>query len=318
MAVFASCDNELNIIEDYKDIPVVYGVLSSSDTAQYIRVERAFVDPETSALVLAQNPDSIYYPNIEVTIEGENGQVYQLEKVDGNLEGYIREEGAFAQSPNYLYKIRSNEIALIAGNEYTLNLQRPGNNEAVTATTSLVGTSQILTPKSSIGFNYVQPTKVRWRKGANARIFDIYIQLNYRERITNSSDDFEKKLITWKMASNIPSTSDEIEEFEKVGIDFYSFLAGNIEANEAIERRADDVTIILDSGGVEILELNRLNNANLGITSSQDIPVYTNLSEGRGIFSSKYSEKLNGIELKASTMDSLVNGVITHKLNFKL
>ncbi|MBT8189158.1 MAG: hypothetical protein KJO29_01920, partial [Bacteroidia bacterium] len=230
LLVLYSCDNELNVIEDYKDIPVVYGVLSTSDTAQYIRVEKVFVDPETSALVLAQNPDSLYYNDIDVSIQREDGAIYQLEKVDANLEGYQREEGVFAQSPNYLYKIRTGDIPLVSDNEYTLILQRVNDLTPVTATTELVGTSKILTPSSSIGFNYVQPTRIRWRKGENARIFDIYIQFNYRERITSSSDDFEKKSITWNMATNIPSTSDDIEEFEKVGIDFYSFLVGNLEA----------------------------------------------------------------------------------------
>ena len=65
LCVFAfamvSCDNELDTIEEYKDIPVVYGFISLSDTAQYIRIERAFVDPNQSALDLAQNPDSLYY-----------------------------------------------------------------------------------------------------------------------------------------------------------------------------------------------------------------------------------------------------------------
>ena len=47
---FVACDNELNVIEPKQDIPVVYGFLNLADSAQYIRVERAFVDESTSAL----------------------------------------------------------------------------------------------------------------------------------------------------------------------------------------------------------------------------------------------------------------------------
>ncbi len=314
---FISCDNELNVIEDFKDIPVVYGVISSSDSAQYIRVERAFVDPNTSALELAKIADSLYYQNAEVRIINSSGIEYNLSRVNGEDEGYPRESGAFAETPNYLYKIKTSDINLTAGEEYTLSLNRSENLETVTARTKLVGESTILTPSSSIGFAYVQPTKIRWRKGAQARVFDIYIQVNYRERVTVSSNDFEKKSVSWQMASNISSSGDNVENFEMPGVDFYSFLIGAIEINPELERRFDDITLTLVSGGSEILELNRLSEANLGITSSQDIPVFTNLSEGRGIFSSKYTERLTGLELKNSSLDSLTDGIITRDLNFK-
>ncbi|NNE25994.1 MAG: DUF4249 family protein [Saprospiraceae bacterium] len=313
---FMACDNELNVIEDYQDIPIVYGVLSSSDTAQYIRLERAFVDPNTSALDIAQIADSLYYEDASVQILHDN-QIYNLERVDGNLEGYIREEGAFAQAPNYLYKIRTANIPLIDDEAYTLQINTTDNTEPVSSTIDLVGASNITTPSSSIGFDYIQPTRVRWRKGDNARIFDILIQVNYRERRLSSSTGFERKFVTWNMGSNIESSNDDIENFERPGIDFYAFLAGELEANPDIERRFDDITVILHSGGFEILELNRVSGANLGITSSQDVPNYTNLSRGRGIFTSKFKEEKPGIALKSSSMDSLIEGQITKDLNFK-
>ncbi|MEZ5030008.1 MAG: hypothetical protein R2787_01275 [Saprospiraceae bacterium] len=61
MLTLVSCDNELDLVSDWKEIPVVYGFLSRSDTAQYIRVEKAFLDPATSAFVIAKNPDSLYF-----------------------------------------------------------------------------------------------------------------------------------------------------------------------------------------------------------------------------------------------------------------
>ena len=45
---FMSCDNELNLVAEKKETPVVYGLIDQADTAQYIRVERVFVDEEIS------------------------------------------------------------------------------------------------------------------------------------------------------------------------------------------------------------------------------------------------------------------------------
>ena len=130
--LIVSCDNELDIIEARKDIPVVYGFISLSDTAQYIRLEKAFVDETTSALVIAQDPDSLYYDDATVElVRTSNGASFALEMVDGKLEGYSREEGAFAQSPNYLYKIRTADIALEGDQEYTLRISRESKAESL-------------------------------------------------------------------------------------------------------------------------------------------------------------------------------------------
>lgn len=317
LVFLVACDNELNVVEDFKDIPVVYGILSPSDTAQYIRVERAFIDESTSAIELAQNIDSIYYANASVEIQLQNGDVYTLNRVDANLEGYPREEGVFAQSPNYLYKIATKDIQLNPGETYQLMITRSESLPIVEASTNLVGSSQITTPSSSIGFAYVQPTKVRWRPGVNAKVYNINLEFNYRERVISSSSGFENKTLIWPMTTNFDVTGDDIENFEIPGIEFYSYLAGNLVADPDIERRFNDISLIMIGGGLEIQEINRLNDANLGITSSQDIPSYSNLSEGRGIFSSKYIENKTGLVLKSSSMDSLVNGIVTRDLNFK-
>ena len=78
-----SCSNDFDLIEDFQDIPVVFGLLSQADSIHYIRVEKAFVDPNTSALEIAQIADSIYYESIGVSVEHEaSGTVYQLDRVD--------------------------------------------------------------------------------------------------------------------------------------------------------------------------------------------------------------------------------------------
>ena len=103
--LITACDNELVVVDKWKDIPVVWGLLSKSDTAHYIRVEKAFLDPTTSAYDIARIPDSLYYDEAVVTLKRVNtGQVFTLERVDGDLEGYPREGGVFAEVPNYLYE----------------------------------------------------------------------------------------------------------------------------------------------------------------------------------------------------------------------
>ena len=70
--MFNSCSNDFDLVDTWKDIPIVYGLLNVNDSVQYIRVEKAFLDEETSALVIAQEPDSLYYGNISVELEERN------------------------------------------------------------------------------------------------------------------------------------------------------------------------------------------------------------------------------------------------------
>jgi len=66
IAGFSNCANDFELTTGATNKPVVYGFLSPTDTATYIRVEKAFVDENTSALELAQRPEELYYDDIEV------------------------------------------------------------------------------------------------------------------------------------------------------------------------------------------------------------------------------------------------------------
>ena len=64
-----SCETDFDVTSDWEDIAIVYGLLDPTDTAQYIKINKAFLDKSVSALVIAQNPDSLYYKNIVVQLQ---------------------------------------------------------------------------------------------------------------------------------------------------------------------------------------------------------------------------------------------------------
>ncbi len=321
--VLVSCSNEFQLTEDWKDIPIVYGLLNTADTAQYIRVEKAFIDENSSALDLAQIPDSLYYENAEVSIvRTSTGEVFNLTRVDGNDEGYVRETGVFAIAPNYLYKIRSEEIFpgnpdLYTGEEYTIQIKRNEDSPLVTATTNLIGKPEMASPaesSSAITFRPNATTVVSWRSFSGATIFDLTFSLNYVESINGSM--FEQKNLIWKYARNIRES--ELVSVPIQGEEFFNHLAENIEEDENAIRVFQNVDIIVDSGSDDISEYLSIGQANLGITSSQDIPIYTNMSEGRGLFSSRHRFIRNpALPLSGITKDSLLDGSVTGHLNFQ-
>ncbi|KAA3638695.1 MAG: hypothetical protein DWQ02_04770, partial [Bacteroidetes bacterium] len=61
-----ACTTDFQLEGEWKDIPVVYGFISVADTAHYIRVEKAFLEPGGDANQIAQIADSLYYDNATV------------------------------------------------------------------------------------------------------------------------------------------------------------------------------------------------------------------------------------------------------------
>lgn len=316
LITITACDNDLDLIDEYRDIPIVYGILTLPDSDQYFRVEKGFIDANTSALDLAQISDSLYYADAVVSIKDDaTGEVYVCERVDGAEDGLPRDPGIFATDPNTLYKLSQDEFEPIAGQEYTFQLERSEGDSLITATIVMAEQPVIVRPSqtgtASLDFNYNIPTTVRWRGTENTGLFDLYFDLKYKERNTQDGGDFENKSVRWSVLTNY---EDELYEIE--GISFYNFLASALETNSNLVRRFQSIDMVLSVGGQEIQEYVRIGQANSGLTSSQDIPVFTNLSEGRGLISSRNVARNNDLNITVGTLDSLIGGQFTQKLNF--
>lgn len=309
---FISCDNELDLVADNKEIPVVYGLLDQADTAQYIRVERVFVDSEISGTVLAQIPDSLYYDDISVKlIRVSNNAEYNLDRVDGNQEGYVRDEGVFANMPNYLYKIVTENIPLIEEEEYELRIEGIFEDRAVTSSATILEPPFLLNPMNGglINFEPNRKINIGWTPKGDAEIYSAIFYFNVSE--IRAGEVTDKRLI-WVVASNTDRSNLEAD-----GNDFYSFLSGALTDDPDISRTFNSIEFELISGNQSIEDYIRVGQANLGITSSGEIPVLTNISDGLGVFGSTHTHKRSNIQLTQVSRDSLINGSITGDLNFQ-
>ena len=286
--VISSCSNDFELTEPESEIPVVYGMLSPSDTAIYIRVERAFIDSKTSALTLAKDISKLYFNNISVRLQQvTTGKEFTLQRVDGNSEGYKRSQGAFGDAPNYLYKIRKSDLTLIPGQQYKIKILKNDGfvlSEAMTTILNPLKNEDVTSPNPSALLSF------------------------------QNNADFRVKSVVWDVVTNTEKTDITFN-----GRSFYEFIQGAlIDKNPGIKRFFQNASISITSGGKELKEYVTIGQANLGITSSGEIPRYTNLSNGAlGIFSSATSITRNNIGLTPITLDSLRRGQITKSLNFQ-
>ena len=317
-----ACDNDVELFGDIEETPVVYGLLSSSDTAQYIRLERSFADPNTSAVVLAQDESQVYFTDAEVAlIDQSNDQRYVLSRVNATNEGFVRNPGDFLVDPNYLYKIRSSEINLVPGTAYQLEVVK-GENIIATSSTVVLEDSRWRSPAVSggvarIGFENGEETTLRWARVENASSYALSFDMAIREfDFVNSTQTFFN--LRWNATNliNDNAGTNSSQDIELPGASFFDFLAANFNPNPNVTRQILKLDIRVTSFGQEIGQYLDVINANAGITSAQEVPTFTNVDGGLGLFSSTNETVLEDLSLSPRTLDSLYDGSITGNLQF--
>jgi len=318
---FFSCSNEFELNAPATEIPIVYGLLSRSDDVHYIRVERAFIGENTSALELAQDPNALYFEDVQVELIREsNGEAFLLDRVDASQLGLEREDGIFATTPNILYSIEANELNL-QEETYRLNIRRAADDLLTTALTPIVGDVRLNRPipgaqKPPLRIVLDDELTIVWAADETASLFDVTMRINYEEFNPNEPNSVVLKTLDWSLAKSVESI-DGPNRVEPEGIEFYQFLNGNIAVDPALQRVLKSIDIRIDAGGEELFNYINVGQANTGITSAQIIPNYTNLSSGLGIFASRNTLIETGFVLDAQTRQELRDNDLTKDLNFR-
>lgn len=322
LATIHSCSEDFQLTEPYKDIPVIYALFSRTDSAQYFRIQKAYVDENIPASQIALRPDSLYYENPTVKlINITQKKEYELVKVDGNFEGYQRNSGPFAKSPNYLYKILTKNIQVNGGDSLLLHVKPGEGLEEVTSRIVAVSDLKFTIPDDNtrqLKFFSVSSYDFQWKHKSNARIFDLKA-LVYVDEFNIVTQNKTSVIIEVPLASGLPGkegNGDIFTSAKAYGSSFYNFLHDKLVPDPAVERNLTKIDFILTGGGPEIKEYQELLNANTGITASQEIPRYDNLSRGFGIFSSRHT-LIKSITPQSPTVDSLQAHPLTKDLNFK-
>ncbi|MEM9921272.1 MAG: hypothetical protein AAF990_24440 [Bacteroidota bacterium] len=325
----ANCSNDFELVAAGEDTPIVYGLLSRADTAHYIRVERAFIDPEVSALEIAQRPDSLYYENLSVRVERASNpdEFWILQPVDGADEGYPKSGGIFANQPNILYKFKLEPgEELVEKEKYIIKIDRGDGKPTVTGETTILSDMRVSQPAT------VKPQKwiygddinasnpdVSWRFEVEAVFFDLKIRVNVRKINLSDPAASEDQSLIWTIARNITpeDQGDRSRKFRIPAAGMFQFIGSELEADPNVEYEFIGYDYIVEAGGQELKDYINIGLANTGITSSQITTNFTNLSEGLGVFSSRNTVIYEGFGLTSQSLDSLRQGVFTRDLKFR-
>jgi hypothetical protein len=157
-----------------------------------------------------------------------------------------------------------------------------------------------------------------WNHSTETKLFDLIMRINYQEKSNKTNGIFLEKSVDWFLKDNLEVGSDPTKgSFSFKGIEFFKFLGNTLPISSDIQRNMKSIDILLTAGGIEFKEILNLNQANFGLTGSNNIPRYNNIVNGIGFLSSRMRVTRTDISLSSVTLDSLKFGVYTKALQFK-
>jgi hypothetical protein len=310
--LFWRCSNDFDVNDAWKDYTVVYGILNKADSLQIIRVSKSFLG-NGDALSMAQVADSIYYNkplsvNIEEWLNGNLSKTIILHK-DSSI---ARESGVFANNKNYYY-VTSEPLS--SSGLYKLVIQV--NGKTVTSETQMIPDFYINNVPSTIAFSTTSSFRFNITTPANARIFQPYFRFFYYEL---TATDTVKKYMDFELPTytSITLTGGEIINVEYPGSKFYEFVASNIKYNSHVIKRyaaKGSILISVYAGSNELYAYLQVSAPTSGLLL--DKPTYSNISNGIGLFTSRFTKYIPAKSLTSRTLDSLALGVYTKNLLFQ-
>lgn len=280
-----SCDKEVELLADYKDITIVYGLINPLDSISYIRIEKAYLT-DGNILDAAQIADSNQYPyKLDVKMKSGNQNI-----VFDTITVHNKEGGIFYAPDMQVYYAVTKD-ALVENQEYQLEITNPKSGKVITSSTSPVDASRIdFTYPPFLTIDMTKDKTVKFESIAGVRLYQLNIRFHYAEYNINTGDS-TLHYVDWVFPTAKTDFLDGGEEvvYPYIGEQFYSNLLANIPFKEGIERYNGQMELIVSAADENFntyMEVNNATNYSLVI----DRPSYTNIENGYGLFASRSTQ----------------------------
>ena len=305
--VVACKQKTLDIYEPYKDVTVVYGLLNPSDSIQYIKIYKGFLG-KGDANDYAQTPDSIYYPTKDIRVSlvsykiSSTGSKDSLETIvlKDTVIATLNDAGTFTSKNNLVWYTK----AAISGNNrvYKLVMKNLKSNKEVIAETKMIdlgaaGTNFI--PKARVGgtqlymFDEIGKSRtlgVAFSRGANGNLFDLVMRINYIEYKNNNRSDSVLKYVDYPF-DQTKSTEPSIT-FSITGSQILTFIKSRYSTtfkDKSYYRTVRNAAFYLSVASEDFTTYMELNSPRASYLL--DKPIYTNITNGYGLFANRYASK---------------------------
>lgn len=322
---FNACTTDVELYADYKDIPIIYGLLDASQDTNFIRINRAFSgsnDHPINAAEVSLIADSSNYPGklkayIVEYVQGYGGH-YQPTGYTLDLDTitiHDKEEGIF-YSPNQKVYWTDAPIHVNTGAaKYKYKLFVHKGNDTITSETGVVGGEGFKIVTESLGFMAEEnniPSQVKFTLADNAIFYDIKMEFYYQESVNGGPLTDKKVTYSFgvKTLDNLDQENNLVYYVNYSKNTLFNLLEQAIGGDTVINENHPNVfryfdekpmRIFLSAGSDELYNYIQI-NSQMGY--SQSIPDYTNIKGGYGVFSSRIN-KVKDVSISAATQRDL-------------
>ncbi|HNX07123.1 MAG TPA: hypothetical protein PKL96_06030 [Bacteroidales bacterium] len=320
---FYSCKTDFDINAEKKDIAIVYGLLDQTQSVQYVKITRAFLGEANAIEMAADAALSSYGNDLEVTItqisNGNEVNTFTLEKTSIA----DKDSGIFYYPVQDVYSFAPGQ-PLAAADSFRLIIKNLVTGNQINAATNLIQDFPIMKPSYNpenpllglVGSNLAYNTlEASWKSGKNGRVYEPWFRFHYRE-VNLTTQDTADKFVDWHLntvkAETLKGGETLLTNYNSE--DFYRNVAAKVPVDYNVVRLIGMVDFVISAGADELSIYIDLNKPSTSII--QERPLYTNIGNGLGIFSSRYTKKFS-YKLTSFSIEKLLHGEYTSELNFQ-
>jgi len=285
--LYSSCSTDFNTAAPYKETMVIYGLLNSSDSTQYIRISKAYLG-EGNSLIMAQQKDSIYYGDIldVKLLRMTNGVLAQTIPLTRDTT-VPKNPGIFAAPYQVVYKCTTP----VAGSGSTYKLVVHNNQTGLTAEseTNMVDSVRTEVPQTVDFTSPIQYT-VRLDAVTNGWVYNATFRFRYKE-VNLVSGQTTSKYVDWNLGDDVNGESGlAILEYTRLyRPDLYRIIGQTLSPvdTNVIRRIIDSppIEIVATAATENMYIYSQLTQPSFGIV--QERPTFSNIDNGIGLFSSR-------------------------------
>lgn len=310
-----SCDNEVDLNDEYQEVTIVYGLLNPNENRHYVKIVKAF-QSEGNVYISSSNPNNSEFaiPRevwLDEYINGSKTRTIALDTVIIN----DKDSGIFYYPTQTVYATAPN-VFLVQNAEYKLFVKNKQTGKVISSVTNTIPNISILKPSSIsqfISFDGLKQT-LKWTSAAHGKLYQAKILFYYHSTLSgNTTNDVVEKYVG-EFRSKTDNGGEECY-IDLVNGTFFENLSLHIPAAKDGELRYfDSIQYVFDYANEDFTVYMDINKPSNSIV--QERPTFTNIDGGLGIFGSRNSKTISFFKMSVRTQDSLVGGQYTKNLGF--
>jgi hypothetical protein len=310
ITILYSCNDKLNVNANWKDITVVYGLLSQNDDTAYIKITKAFLG-NGNAMEFAKIPDSSTYPGkLDVRMEAWSAGTLVKTYVFDTLTIHTKQAGdsIFYFPTQMVYYCKTGHLD--QNNTYRLKITHTKTGVVDSASTTLVHNFNSVNPDpyfKQADFIPGQYFVAQFDQAYGGKRYQLVIRFHYLETTGSGT---KPKSYDW-LVFNDYEVSDPYElsslplEQSFSSDVFYTVAKANIktlkEDPSVNARSAQYVDFIFSVASDDLNTYMNVSEPSLSII--QERPSFSNIYNGIGLFSSRYVNEIDTINLGDNTFN---------------